>query len=232
MKRVALIAAAGILVVWLAGVAHATELVSLPVLNLDKEGTVPQAYSGLLLLSAAGAAFAAARVGVEPRRALYIVAAVFAFMSLDEVFRLHEALDDALDFDWQVLYLPVFVLAVVGWAGVARAIGPDSRARLGWIAGAACWGVAQVLEFFQWEGRVRPGGIEWSQLSDAEVEKKLTETAYLVKMIPEELLEMCGSLLFALVLWSLLARVEVGLDLRRRERDAVVDGGFVEAPDK
>jgi hypothetical protein len=228
MTRYALAAAAGIAVVWLIGVAHATELISLPAFDLDREGTVPQAYSGMLLLWAAGAAFAAARLGTEPRRALYALAAVFAFMSLDEVFRIHETIDDALDFDWQVIYLPIVAVAVAGWVRVSRALARERRGRAGWIAGAACWGIAQVLEAFQWDGRVRPGTIHWDQLTDAQIEQKLTEPPYLVKMLPEELLEMCGSLLFALVLSALLARVVMTLDLRRRKRDAVIHGRFVD----
>jgi len=215
-------------VIWLIGVAHATELISLPIFNLDREGTVPQAYSGLLLLWAAGAAFAAARLGTEPQRALYALAAVFGFMSLDEVFRIHETLDDALDFDWQVLYLPIVAAAVAGWVRVARSLAREGRLRVAWIGGAACWGIAQVLEAFQWDGRVRPGTIHWEQLTDAQIEQKLTEPAYLAMMLPEELLEMCGSLLFALVLSALLASVVVALDLRGRERDAVIHGRFVD----
>lgn len=65
MTRIALIAAGGILVLWLAGVAHATGLLSLPLLDIDKEGTVPQAYSGLLLLAGAAAAYVAARCGAR-----------------------------------------------------------------------------------------------------------------------------------------------------------------------
>jgi hypothetical protein len=230
MTRYALAAAGGIAALWLIGVAHATGLVSLPAFNLDREGTIPQAYSGLLLLWAAGAAFAAARAGSESPRALYAVAGVFAFMSLDEVFRLHEAIDDALDFDWQVLYLPILAVALAAWLAVRRLLRDEHSWQLAWFGGATFWVVAQVLEAFQWDGRVRPGTIHWDGLTDAQIEQQLSEPAYLVKMLPEELLEMCGSLLFALVLSALFARVVVSLDLRGRERDAVIHGGFVERP--
>jgi hypothetical protein len=213
VTRAGVIAGGGILVIWLVGVAHATGLVSLQLFDLDEEGTVPQAYSGLLLVWAAAAALGARQLGAQPRRALMFVACVFAFMSLDEVFRLHEALDSAVQFDWQVLYLPVFVIALVGWVGVARSLAEEPRARLGWIGGAACWIVAQVLELFQWDGRVRPGEIT-SELSEAQVEQKLTEASYLVKMLPEELLEMVGSLMFALVLTHLLRRFLLRVEAR------------------
>jgi hypothetical protein len=212
MTRAGVFAAGGILVIWVAGVAHATGIVSLPLFNLDREGTVPQAYSGLLLLAAATAAYLAARCGVPRRRAFVILAAVLAYMSLDEVFRIHEKLDSELDFDWQVLYVPIAGLALAGWLGVDRVIRGDRRARVLWIGGAACWLVAQVLEVFQWHGDVRPGSIEGEGLTGAELERELSEPSYLVKMLPEELLEMCGSLMFALVLAELARRYADGRD--------------------
>lgn len=227
--RAGVAAAGAALVLWLAGVAHATELVSLPLLDLDEEGTVPQAYSGLLLVAAATAATVAARLGAQPRRAFMALAAVFAYMALDEVFRIHEELDAAADFDWQLLYLPVLIVALVAWIGVWRNLA-SPLARVGWAGGAACWIAAQVLELFQWEGHVwRPGGIEWSKLSDAEIEQKLREASYLVKMIPEELLEMLGSLSFALVL---LACVVVRLDLGGAECDSVIESWLVDGADE
>ncbi len=203
MTRVAIYAGAGILVIWLLGVAHATDVVSLPIFDLDKEGTIPQAYSGLLLAVAATAAFVAARCGAPPRRALLMLAAVFVYMSFDEVFRIHEALDSELDFDWQVLYLPIVALALVGWLGVHRAIRGSRGARALWIGGAACWVVAQALEVTQWHGHVRPGSINGEGLSGAELEHELSRPSYLLKMLPEELLEMTGSLMFAIVLAQL-----------------------------
>jgi hypothetical protein len=206
LTRLALPAAAGVVLLGLAGTAHATGLVSLPLLDMDKEGTVPQAYSGLLLLAGAAAAYVAARRGAPARTALLTLAAVLAFMSLDEVFRLHEELDAALDFDWQVLYLPVLAAAFAGWVGIERSLRGEARLRLAWAAGAACWVVAQVLEAFQWDGRVRPGSIDGEALSEAQVERLLGEPAYLAKMLPEEILEMSGSLILAVVLARLAER--------------------------
>jgi hypothetical protein len=216
MTRAARYAGAAILVIWLAGVAHATDLVSLPIFDLDKEGTVPQAYSGTLLLAAAAAAYMAARCGAPRRTALLLLAGVLAYMSFDEVFRIHEALDSAVDFDWQALYLPIFVIALVGWLGVERVVRPLAAQRALWIGGAACWLVAQALEVAQWAGHLRPGSIDGEGLSGAELERELSSSGYLVKMLPEELLEMCGSLLFALVLAGLAKRYAQG----RQERAA------------
>jgi hypothetical protein len=215
MTRAAIYAGAGILVIWLLGVAPATEVVSLPIFDLDKEGTIPQAYSGLLLVVAATAAYVAARSGAPPRRALLILAAVLVYMSFDEVFRIHEALDSELDFDWQVLYVPIVALALVGWLGVHREIRGSRGARALWISGAACWAVAQALEVTQWHGHVRPGSIHGEGLSGAELEHELSRPSYLLKMLPEELLEMSGSLLFALVLARLAEQYAGSRDARR-----------------
>jgi 4-amino-4-deoxy-L-arabinose transferase-like glycosyltransferase len=217
MTRAAIYAGAGILVIWLIGVAHAIDAVSLPIFDLDKEGTIPQAYTGLLLLAAAAAAYVAARCGAPPRRALLILAAVLVYMSFDEVFRIHETLDSELDFDWQVLYLPIVALALVGWLGVQGEIRGSRGARALWIGGAACWLVAQVLEVSQWHGHVRPGSIHGEGLSGAELEHELSRPSYLVKMLPEELLETCGSLMFAFVLARLAQRY---VDTRAEGRDA------------
>jgi hypothetical protein len=213
VKRAALYGAGGILVIWLAGVAHATDLVSLPIFDLDKEGTIPQAYSGLLLLVAASAAYMAARLGAPPRRALLILAAVLVYMSFDEVFRIHETLDSELNMDWQVLYLPIVAVALIGWIGVEREIRDRRADRTLWIGAAACWVIAQAFEVWQWHGHVRPGAIHGEGLSGAALEHELSSPSYLLKMLPEELLETSGSLLFAFVLARLAQRYA---DLRRQ----------------
>ena len=217
IRRAAVIGARAVLVLWLVGVAHAVGLVSLPLLNLDREGTIPTAFSGALLLWAATAAFVAAARGAPKPRSLRVVGVVLAFMALDEVLRLHEAIDSAVNFDWQVLFLPLVVVAVVGWAGVLRSI-RNTTARAAWIGGAACWAVSQVLEVWEWDGRVRPGSIDGGQ-SFSEVERKLGEPAYLAKMLPEELLELSGSLLFSLVLLY-LAREAASAQPGRASRQA------------
>jgi hypothetical protein len=206
ITRCALWAAGGIGVLGVIGTAHATGIVSLPIFNLDKEGTIAQAYSGGLLLAAAGAAYVAAQSGAPARRALLMIAGVLVYMSFDEVFRIHEAIDAAVDFDWQVLYLPILAVAVAGWLGVERLVRSERVPHALWVGGAACWGVAQLLEMLQWDGVVRPGSINGAELSATEVDDALSQASYLVKMIPEELLEMSGSLMFAFVLARLAVR--------------------------
>jgi hypothetical protein len=188
------------------GTAHASGLVSLPLFDLDKEGTVPQAYSGGLLLVAAGAAYVASQSHALARLPLLMIAAVLVYMGFDEVFRLHEEVDAAVNFDWQVLYVPILVVALVGWLGVERLVRGRRVERALWIGGAACWAVAQTLEMFQWAGVMRPGSIDGRELSGAEVEHAVSQASYIVKMIPEELLELSGSLMFGFVLARLATR--------------------------
>jgi 4-amino-4-deoxy-L-arabinose transferase-like glycosyltransferase len=216
MTRIALYAGVGIFVIWVPGVLHATDVVSLPMFDLDKEGTIPQAYSGLLLLVAATAAYLAARHGAPSRRALLIIAGVLVYMSFDEVFRIHETLDAELNMDWQILYLPIVAVALIGWLGVEREIRGWRIDRALWIGAAACWVIAQALEVWQWHGHVRPGTIHGEGLSGAQLDRELHRPSYLLKMLPEELLETCGSLLFAFVLARLAERYADNRSKRRR----------------
>lgn len=55
------------------------------------------------------------------------------------------------------------------------------------------WFAAQVLELFEWRAGTR-------EMTSAQYEARLQETAYLLMMVPEELLEMSGSLMFAYAL--------------------------------
>ncbi len=208
VRRAAFVGARAVLVIWLAGVAHATELLSLPLLDLDREGTIPTAFSGALLLWAATAAFVAAARGAPARRSLRALGVLFSFMALDELLRVHETTDSLLGFDWQALYLPLAVVALVAWTGVLRAL-ENRTAEVAWIAAAGCWALSQALELFQWEGRLRPGSIDGAQPFE-EVARELEQSAYIAKMLPEELLELSGSLLFSLVLLHVARRAASG----------------------
>ena len=111
--------------------------------DLDQEGTVPAAFSALLLLLAAGAALR------SPFRAeLAPVGVFFAVMALDEALSVHERVERWTGVDWQLVYAPVFVFAVVSWFRAASRMGADPRRD--WVLGAGFWAVAMVLEFLQW----------------------------------------------------------------------------------
>jgi len=109
-------------------------------------------------------------------------------MGLDETLMLHERLESWTGVRWQYLYAPVVAVAGIGWlrsALLARDLGGLGLL----VGGAAAWGISQVLELFQWSGE---------ELTMEEYEERLRDADYLRLMVPEEILEMVGSLLFLL----------------------------------
>lgn len=149
--------------------------------NLDGEMNLPTAFSGLLLVAAClcGIIVATESSSVElPPPRLVPVALLIGYMSLDEVWQFHERLQTWTGVNWEALYLPVFAFAGIIGLNLLPQLRRCGRAGQLFLLGGAAWGVAQVIEYFQWNGRydlVAP----WS-------------------IVPEETLEMTGSLLFLL----------------------------------
>src|SRR4051812_16288074 len=148
--------------------------------NLDGERNLPAAYSGLLLVAACALGLLVAVVGRGAGiRARYVgpVALLLGYMSLDEVISIHERLEAASGVDWETLYAPVFLVAAVLAVLLLPELRPFPPAIVLFLSGGASWAVAQVIEKLQWHGDhlVAP----WS-------------------IVPEEVLEMTGSLLFVL----------------------------------
>ena len=150
-------------------------------LNLDSEGAPPAWYSAGLLASAGVLALLRGRLRPRTREGLpwLLAGAFFLFMSLDEVFGVHEELEASTGIDWQLLYAPLVAVGAIAWLGVLRLLGPPRLALALFVAGAVAWLAGQALEAIQWSGNrfVHP------------------ET-----VVPEEVLEMTGSGLFALAL--------------------------------
>lgn len=154
--------------------------------NLDGEFTVPAAVSGLALLAAGALALLLARSGTAlQRRAAFAGIGVFlGAMAIDEIWAVHEKLEGAVDVDWQVLYAPAVLVAGASWL-----IAYPAFRRLGnrgvalFLAGPGAWLVSQALEKVQWDDErlVRP----WT-------------------IVPEESLELTGSLLFVVAFLQLI----------------------------
>lgn len=146
--------------------------------NLDGEFTVPAAISGLALLAAAALALLLARSGSAlQRRSAFAGLGVFlAAMAADEIWAVHEKLEGAVGVDWQVLYAPAVLVAGASWL-----IAYPAFRRLGgrgvafFLAAPGAWLASQAVEKVQWDGDrlVHP----WT-------------------IVPEEALELTGSLLF------------------------------------
>ena len=158
--------------------------------NLDGEMNFPTAFSGLLLLAAGMTGLLVAldgrAVGISPTR-LIPVALLIGYMSLDEVWQLHERLEAWLDVDWQTIYLPVFLLAGLIGASLLPDLRRAGNAATLFVAGAGAWGVAQVIEALQWDSNDHLRGA-WS-------------------IVPEETLEMTGSLLFLLAFLAIARHI-------------------------
>ncbi len=151
------------------------------ILDLDAEFYPASLWSfGLLVLATVTSALAAI---VQSSRAAAAFGAAMLFMAVDELTSIHEHLENVTGVDWQVLYLPV--VAVVGVAFLIlllRLLRVGERASVVLLlAGAGAWFVAQVFEAIQWDG-------------DRQT------SAYAPLATAEEVLEMLGSLAFALAL--------------------------------
>ncbi len=165
--------------------------------NLDGEMNLPTAFSGLLLVAASAAGLIvstrSSTIGIPAAR-LVPVALLIGYMSLDEVWQFHERLETWFGIDWQALYLPVFAVAgIIGLSLLPHLRKAGSSAAL-FVAGAAAWGVAQVIEALQWDAHDHLRAA-WS-------------------IVPEETLEMTGSLLFLLAFLA-LARHIVAVEATR-----------------
>ena len=153
----------------------------LPV-GLNGEGTLPALFSALLLLAAGLLAFRAAEaLGGDGQRfrPLTVLGVVFSYMAIDELFAIHEGLEEVIHQAWWKFYAPLAAVAAVCAVLVLRRVWSLAAARAGFLAGGACWLVAQLIEAQQYDGDVLVH--RWT-------------------ILPEEVLEMTGSLLFVLAL--------------------------------
>lgn len=180
-QRVAIIVSAAIGFLGVAGVAGVVR--PEPVLvffDLDGELNPPALFSAALLLTASASLFRIRR-RFTPAIVPILFSAFLVLAAVDEAAELHERLERWLGVDWQLLYLPAFVAAVILWSLLLAGIWNHGLSRTLFIASAAAWVGAQVLEFFQWD-----------------VERSFA--VYNVMMVAEEMLEMTGTALMLLAL--------------------------------
>jgi hypothetical protein len=157
---------------------------------------VPALFSGALAGLAGLMVFRYARLRPPLDRRIFHGAACFLlFVGLDDIVGLHEWLEKTLQVDWQILYLPLAAMFAWGLWQVTGLIGQTTPTALMLYTGAGAWLVAQALEAAAWNG-IGPALIGEDRPA-AEVMELTHSLAYYALMIPEELLEMCGALLFA-----------------------------------
>lgn len=149
--------------------------------NLDAERNVPAVFSALLWL---GVALLALLVGRASQGRLALAWKVLALLALvlsgDELAEVHERLQFHTGVDWQILYAPLVLTAVVLWIVLGRWLRQMGSGFLPLVGAAACVVVAQVCDELEINSRgdPRPG--------------------FRVMVVSEELLEMTSALLVGL----------------------------------
>ena len=79
------------------------------------------------------------------------LAFVFTFMTADELAQIHERVEDALNTEWQLVYLPLLLTAAVCWLGVLAATLERPLAFALWLGGGAAWLVARIIDTVPWD---------------------------------------------------------------------------------
>jgi hypothetical protein len=173
---------------------------------LDGEHNFPSTFSAALLVCAAVMAVLVAREyrpQTKLRRVFLGLAGLFAFMTLDEFEYFHEHINDHFDFPWQVAYAPILVAAAYLWITAWREMRARTDAAGLWIAAAAAWAAAQVLDLYQ----------------TTALDTNDNLTSFRVTVVIEEGLEMIGSSLF---IFALIVA------LRSLSRPGAADGATAE----
>src|SRR4051794_16634746 len=204
LRRLALALLAGTVIVGALG-TYQTAADGPRVLSLDYERTIPAFWSGGVLWLAALAAALIARDQQMPgpRWPWIGLAALFAFMGLDEISSIHERIARATGLRWEIPYIPVILgAAALGLAVLLRLRRERPVLAIGFALAAATWAGSQVFEVVQWHDGHKVA-------------------AYNVLMVIEEIGEMTGSALFALSLFGWVWGPQPGSPaarLRRGER--------------
>ncbi len=154
-------------------ISHSVDYIR--VFDVNKEQNYASVFSGLALWGAALMAIFNGLVRQESmhaRRWWLALAGVFLYLGLDEMTALHEELQHVTGIWGQAFLAPVVVVGVAAWYMAIKEMRTNQLALLLWVAGAASWVISQGIDL------VLNEPLPWT-------------------MIPEELGEMTGSLLFA-----------------------------------
>ena len=156
--------------------------------DLDGERNIPATYSAALWFSVAVLALLMGRIDPAPGPPqLWLgLSGFFVFVSADEFGEIHERLERIVGVDWQILYSPVAVLALVLWLFVARRLRQIGVGLGLLLAGTVCGIASQVAEAVEYG----PGDERIAAFDEL--------------MVFEELVEMVGALLIGLAVLTAL----------------------------
>jgi hypothetical protein len=156
--------------------------------DLDGERNIPAIYSAALWFSAAFLALLMGRLDAAPSLPqLWVgLSAFFVFVSADEFGEIHERLERIVGIDWQILYSPIALVALVLWLLVARRLRQIGVGLGLLVAGTVCGIASQVAEAVEYG----PGDERIAAFDEL--------------MVFEELVEMVAALLIGLALLTAL----------------------------
>lgn len=179
-RRWALLVGASIAFLGVMGILRFAHKDALRLFNLDGEHNVPSLFSGLLWLVVALLAYLVGRAETGRALAWKVLAVLFVLLAFDEVAEVHEHLQYYAGVDWQLLYVPVALLAGIAWIAVARDLRRVRPAFWLFVAATVCGIAAQPLEALEIDSHANP------------------RHGFRVMVVSEELLEMLGALFLSL----------------------------------
>ena len=187
VRRLALVVGALIAGLAVMGILRYGNKEQLGAFNLDGERNVPAAFSAALWTAVSALSVLLGRA--DRWRAWHAFALVTLLVAADEFGEIHERLENKTGIDWQILYLPVGILAAILFVAIGRRL---RRLGVGFtlFAFAAAAGVvSQVLEQVQYDANDEP------------------VRGYRVMVVSEEVLEMTAALLIGLAFLAALRRI-------------------------
>jgi hypothetical protein len=192
-RRVLLANGAVIALLGLLGILYLASGSPFAVFDLDGERNAPATYSAFLWTCLSLLALLVGRAEHEQRpgaaRVWQALSLPLLLVAADEFGEIHERLERITGIDWQILYSPLGLVAVVLWVVVGRRL-RELQAGFGlFVAGTVCGSVSQVVE-----------AVEYGP-HDREV------SAFDELVVLEELLEMVAAALVGLALLAALRAV-------------------------
>jgi hypothetical protein len=187
-RRLALIVGALIAVLGVMGILRYGNKEQLGAFNLDGERNVPAVFSAALWTLVSGLAVLVGRA--DRWRAWYAFAVVTLVVAADEFGEIHERLENKTGIDWQLLYLPVGILAAILFVAIGRRLWRLGAGFTPFAVAAGAGVVSQLLEEVQYGENDEP------------------VRGYRVMVVSEEVLEMTAALLIGLALLAALRRID------------------------